>query len=142
MKKAKKNFGKTHGLLPALAYSFTLTFIVFPGLVQDTDLKFIKGWKNEDSWFVLVTLTEFNVFDTIGRSAAGWSCMNISRKATLIFNYIRTLFLVTFLLVAFEVEPTWLFCSDWFKLTNLALFAFSNGYFTSLCCIKAPAFVA
>ena len=64
--------------------------------------------------------------------------MNISRRMVLILNYARTVFVATFLLTAFEVGPSWLFYSDWFKLTNMSLFAFFNGYLLSLCCIKAP----
>ena len=91
----------SRGLLPALGYAFTLTFVVFPGVVQDTRFGFLRGWKSEESWFILLTLTLFNVCDTIGRSAAGYSCLSISRRATLVLNYARTLFLATFLLTAF-----------------------------------------
>ena len=132
---AKKNFKKTRGLLTALAFAFTLTFIVFPAVVQDTALKFMGGWKNEDSWFNLFTLTLFNIWDTVGRSAASVTCMNLPRKMTLILNYARIIFVLTFLLTAFEVGPSWLFYSDWFILLNLSLFAFTNGWLSSLCVI-------
>ena len=128
----------TKGLLPALFYAFCLTFVVFPGVYQDTEFKFMDGWHNEDSYFVLTTLTIFNIWDTVGRTSAGCSCMNISRRTVVILNYARTLFVATFLLTAFEVGPSWLFYSDWFKLINMSLFAFFNGYLTSLCCIQAP----
>ena len=128
----------TKGLLPALFYAFTLTFIVFPGVVQDTNFKFMDGWQNEDSYFILTTLTIFNIWDTIGRTAAGIKCMSLSRKATVCLNYARTIFIATFLLTAFEVGPAWLFYSDWFKLVNMSLFAFTNGWLSSLCCIMAP----
>ena len=36
------------------------------------------------------------------------------------------------------MRPTWLLGADWFKLLNFAIFAFSNGYLSSLCSIKAP----
>ena len=98
----------------------------------------MSGWHDEDSYFVLATLTIFNIWDTIGRTAAGCSCMSISRRMTVILNYLRTVFVATFLLTAFEVGPSWLFYADWFKLVNMSLFAFFNGYLTSLCCIKAP----
>jgi len=50
---------------------------------------------------VLTTLTLFNVWDTLGRSAASWSLMKLSRRVTLVASYTRTLFLLFFLLVAF-----------------------------------------
>jgi len=83
MSKAAKNFTRTKGLLPAISYCFCLTFMVFPGLVQDTNFNFLEGWAHEESWFVLSTLTLFNVWDTVGRMAANWKCMRLSRKTTL-----------------------------------------------------------
>lgn len=64
--------------------------------------------------------------------------MNISRVKTLSFTYIRTLQIALFVCTAFETEPTWLFSTDAFKLGNFIVFAFLNGYLSSLCCIKAP----
>ena len=75
MRSSKKNFWATRGLLPALAFSFTLTFTVFPAVIQDTSYKFMSGWEKEDSYFILMTLTLFNVWDTVGRYAASVSCM-------------------------------------------------------------------
>lgn len=98
----------------------------------------MDSWDNEDSWFILTTLTLFNVCDTIGRYMAGLTCSQLPRKATVILNYLRVIFIATFMLTAFEVGPEWLFCSDWFKLTNIVLFAISNGWFSSLCAIYAP----
>ena len=95
----------------------------------------MSSWKKEESWFVLMTLTLFNIWDTIGRTVAGFKCMQLSRKVTVCLNYARTIFLVTFLLTAFEVGPSWLFYSDWFKFVNMSLFAFSNGWWSSLCVI-------
>ena len=67
--------------------------------------------------------------------------MQISRPATLILTYARSIFAVTFLLVAFEVGPSWIIDTDWFKIVNMALFALSNGWLNSLCVIKTPEYV-
>ena len=107
-------------------------------MVQDTELSFMDSWNNEESFFILTTLTLFNVFDTIGRYMAGLKCSQLPRKATVILIYLRVVFIATFLLTAFEVGPEWLFCSDWFKLTNTILFALTNGWLSSLCAIYAP----
>ena len=128
----------TRGLLPALCFTFLLTFIVFPALVQDTNFRFLAGTKSEESWFVLSTLTLFNLFDTLGRMSASLTFMKLSRRMTLLANYCRTFFLATFLLVAFEAGPAWLFTSDWFKVLNMVLFAFTNGWLSSLCVIITP----
>lgn len=50
----------------------------------------------------------------------------------------RIIFIATFLLTDFQVPPTWLFGLDWFKVLNLVLFSFTNGYLSGLCAIKAP----
>ena len=110
-------------------------------MLQDTSFRFMHGWDNEESWFILLTLTLFNVGDTIGRSAASWKCMKLSRKMTLWLNYLRTLFVPIIFLIAFEVGPDWLFNSDWFKLVNLFFFAFTNGWLSSLCVIMTPDYV-
>ena len=71
LKKARKNFMATKGFMPALFFGFTLTFTVFPGVVQDTHFDFMSSWNDEDSYFILNTLALFNVWDTIGRYSAG-----------------------------------------------------------------------
>ena len=73
-RKAKKNLSVTKGLLPALFCSFVITFTVYPGVVQDTSLRFLSGTSDEESYFVLTTLTLFNIFDTIGRYVGGTTC--------------------------------------------------------------------
>lgn len=64
----------------------------------------------------------------------------ISDKAVIILTYGRVIFVVTSLLIVYDVSPSWLFGkdADWFKLVNMALFALSNGYCSTQCAIKAP----
>ena len=47
---------------------------------------------------------------------------------------------MTAFLIAFNVPPVWLFGyeADWFKILNMIIFAFSNGYVSTLCAVKAP----
>ena len=73
-----------------------------------------------------------------GRYIGGSPCADLKRITVLVLSALRTIFIGTFLLVAFEVPPAWLFCSDWFKITNYALFSFTNGYTGTLCAVKAP----
>jgi hypothetical protein len=49
-------------------------------------------------------------------------------------------FIATTFLIDYEVGPDWLVGTggDWWKITNMALFAFSNGYCSTQCAIKAP----
>lgn len=53
-------------------------------------------------------------------------------------SLMRTIFVVTFLLVSFDVAPAWLFPADWFIIVNLVLFSITNGYVGTLCAVKAP----
>ena len=99
----------TEGLLIALTYVFILTFIVFPGLTDDSYFSFLHNIKDEASWYNLLCLIIFNAMDLTGRYIGGSPCASIPRKSVLILSGIRTIFIVTFLLVAFEVAPTWLF---------------------------------
>ena len=62
----------------------------------------------------------------------------LSRYTQIVLNLSRVLFLATFLLVFYQVPPKWLFESDWFKLLNVALLAFSNGMFNTNCSIMSP----
>ena len=101
----------------------------------------MDGWNNKESWFVLITLTIYNIFDTVGRGSASCKCIQLSRKTLLWCNYLRTLFIPIVFLIAFEVGPSWLLNSDWFKILNLVLFAFTNGWLASLCIIKTPDYV-
>jgi hypothetical protein len=65
----------------------------------------------------------------------------MSDKACFIWTYARTIFIVTSFLIVYDVSPSWLFGenADWFKLTNMALFALTNGYIGTLLAVKAPA---
>ena len=128
----------TKGLLSALCMIFVLTFTVFPGLSEVSGFKFLENEPGEAARLNLIILTAFNVFDTLGRYLAGVKCMMLSRIKIVVLTYLRMIQLAIFLLIAFEIRPVWLFGSDWFKLLNFSFFAFSNGYLSSLCSIKAP----
>jgi Nucleoside transporter len=83
-------------------------------------------------------VTIFNVFDTVGRYFGGIEAFTIQNKWVNYNSYARVVFIATFLLTDFVAPPTWLWDADWFKITNLVLFAFSNGYIGTLCAVKAP----
>lgn len=135
---AKRNFSTTDGLLYAMMWVFTMTFIVFPGVMDTTYYNFMTGMNNEISWFFLLNSTIFNVFDTIGRKAGGSPKFNWAPKTIKIISYSRIIWLATFLLVAFQVGPAWLFNSDWFKVVNIMAFSITNGFVATLCAVKAP----
>jgi len=80
----------------------------------------------------------YNLFDTIGRFAGGMRALDLKIHTVNIGSALRIIFVATFLLIDFKVPPVWLFVLDWFKILNLVLFAFTNGYLSTLCAIKAP----
>ena len=117
-----------------------VTLILFPGTAADTNFNFVDnmGWPSAEAWYQLIVVFIFNIFDTVGRYAGGMRALDLKIHTVNISSAARILFIATFLLIDFEVPPTWLFGLDWFKILNLVLFAFSNGYLGTLCAIKAP----
>lgn len=109
MVQAKRNFTATEGLLLALAYVFILTFICFPGLSDDTHFTFLSNVKNQANWYNLICLIIFNGWDLTGRYIGGSPCADVHRRSVVIMALVRTIFAATFLCIAFEVSPTWLF---------------------------------
>ena len=63
-----------------------------------------------------------------------------SDKVALILSYSRIVFIATAFLVDYDVGPSWFTgqSGDWFKLLNMACFAFTNGFVSTLCAIKSP----
>ena len=117
---------------------FIATFVCFPGLADDSNYDFLGDKDPNGSWYNLISILIFNAFDLMGRYIGGSPCADIRRIMVLILSGVRTIFVVTFLLVAFQVQPAWLFQTDWFKITNYAIFSFTNGYTGTLCAVKAP----
>ena len=114
-----------------------MTFIVFPSLAYNTGFNFLIGRNQYFSWNCLLLGFTFNFFDTIGRKLAGVPALMASGKTVKILSALRFIATITFLLTAFEIGPSWLFWSDWFKLLNMAMFALSNGYCATLSGLKA-----
>jgi equilibrative nucleoside transporter 1/2/3 len=135
---AKRNFTTTNGLLYLIMFVFATTFTVFPAFTFDSELKMLSGLPNSDGWFVLLMNTLFSIFDSAGRKMGGLPQFDVHTGTLKIFSACRLIFIVTFYLVAFRVGPSWLFVSDWFILLNMICFAFTNGYCSTLCAVKAP----
>lgn len=135
---AKQSLKMTDGLLYALIFVFILTFICYPGLASANTIKFMEDWTNYPSWHFLFVQTIFNLFDTVGRYAGGVPAMLLSNMTIKIASLARTVFLVTMLLITFDVPPAGLFSSTWFIIINIMFFALTNGYISTLCSVKAP----
>jgi equilibrative nucleoside transporter 1/2/3 len=121
-----------------LLFIFTITFIVYPALYEATSFDFLEGVNQAFSWFILICATIFNIGDTIGRKLGGVPMFMLSIRWLVILSIARCLFIVTFFFTAYQIPPENLWNSDWFKILNMSLFAFSNGYLATVCCVKAP----
>ena len=131
----------TNGLLIALFYVFVLTFVCYPGLALNYSMKLMTEWNNKDSWKVVITQAIFNICDLLGRWSGGMPRWTLQSATVKCWVYLRTLFIVTFLFISYHVAPT-IFFSDWFIMTNLVLFSFSNGYLSSQCIVQSVAYVS
>jgi hypothetical protein len=136
----KENLSSTQGLLYAICFIYIISFILFPGVTNDASFGFLSNSNihNPESWYQLASVFLFNVADTIGRLGGNLESWELKLSTTKGLTYARSLFFVTFLLTDFAVAPDWIWSADWFKVTNLSLFAFSNGYLTTLCALKVP----
>ena len=113
---------------------------LFPGTTNNSYFSFIikLDIPNYESWYQLLVVFIFNLFDTVGRYAGGLKSLDLKIRNVKLGAYARLIFIATFLLTDFEAPPKWISNVDWFKLLNLVLFAFTNGYFGTLCAVKAP----
>lgn len=81
----------------------------------------------------------FNILDTVGRYMGGVPKFLLPDKVVVIICLIRTIFIGTFILCALGTTPdSFFYNADWFKLINMILFAFTNGFISTQCAMKAP----
>ena len=119
---------------------FIITFVVFPGTSLSTNFDFL-GTSNKDfTWFSVILITTFNIFDTIGRFAGGYKQI-FTPRSVVFLTVIRVVFIASFVLIQLKSDPSWLFQADWFKFVNMAIFALTNGYNSTLCMIYGPSLV-
>ena len=121
-------------------FVFINTFIVYPGVSYKTSFDFLKNNKSATTWFVVIMSLLFSVFDTIGRYWAEHYQI-LKQKKIIILNLLRSAFILTFILIAKTDTPAWLIGSDWFKIVNMSLFAFTNGYWGTCLMIFGPNWV-
>jgi hypothetical protein len=99
----------------------------FPGVILEVPLSFINSF----SWFVISIVTFASLCDTLGRTCADYFDL-VSSRTFLTSAILRSgLFVATYMLTYLGVAPGF-FRADWFVIANLAAFATSFGYWTSL----------
>ena len=78
------------------------------------------------------------MFDTVGRYVGGLKSFDLSISNVNAGSALRSIFILSFLAVALDWSPHFIFATDWFKILNIVVFALSNGYISTLCGVKAP----
>ena len=106
---------------------FVTTFVVYPGVAQSTNLWFLKNTDSQITWLVITITTTFGVSDLAGRYVAELY-PRFDSKNIVVLAILRLLFIPIFIIISKIGTPEWLFGSDFFKLSNLILFSFTNGY--------------
>ena len=124
-------------MLISLFNIFFMTFVVFPGAIFDETIGFESGIDENVriSWEIQTFIFIFNVCDTCGRYLAGR--IHLNEKVIAIGSFGRVIFIVFSIFIVYHDDLT-----DILKMANLVLFAFTNGYISTQCCIKAPSGVA
>lgn len=139
-KQFKANFTKAWKILMSLWLVFAITFVVFPGVFFQSHFSFMKNLGgNEQAWYNLTIILLFNVLDTVGRKLGG--LINISATMVYILSLARFVFICTTILIATKEDGNSFIETDTFKMINVLIFSFSNGFVSTLCAIKAPQFV-
>ncbi len=88
------------------------------------------------AWSGTLIIFIFNIFDTLGKFFAKFRRF-YSVRSTVLLVLLRCAFFATFILVATQQDMP-VFCTDWFLVINVALFAFTNGYCTSCIMVLTP----
>lgn len=114
-----------------VAAVFIMTFLVFPGILINTP----SHWMADD-WFFLVLVTEFNLFDLIGRTLPSWRIVFTPQNVWIPI----ALRFILYPLQVFCVRPH-IFRNDFFPLLFNGVMALSNGYLASLAMMFGPSIV-
>lgn len=110
-------------------YIFFVTLTIFPGFI----LNIPSQNPSFQTWFGILLIFDFQVFDFVGRMTPKW--MILFRRETLwIPIVLRTGLVVLFVLC---ISPR-VITIDGFPYLFMAIFAFSNGYCSTLATMFAP----
>ena len=118
-----------------------MTTVVYPGVVFESDFKFLRGNEAESTWLVMIISAIFSVFDLLGRVLAE-RVKIFNDKTIIILTLFRGIFIASMILVAKEASPSWIFDSDVFKIINLCLFTLTNGYNCTALMVIGPNMVS
>ena len=108
-----------------------VTFIVFPGVTCAQSLQYLNSY----AWFSLLTVTLFNVFDTLGRYVGGVRLLQIPRASSAVHWIGFGRFVCVAVAIGLLVQN---YDRAWLQVANTAVLGVTNGYLQSVCCCYAP----
>lgn len=116
----------------AVATNFFITLALFPGVITE-----IRSYQWDiGSWFVILLVACFNVFDALGRVFLMHPRFVIkSPRINLALSLSRVVF---FPLLLYRAAPGAPITSDFLAFLFVAAFAFSNGYVGTLAMMHGP----
>jgi hypothetical protein len=110
---------------------YFVTFVIFPGVMLSTKLDFFENSSANLSWFDITMVTIYAVIDTIGRWVANY-WIPFTHGNVIWMTMSRLIHIPISLLIQLAVPPNWLFSSDWFRILNISIFAYTMGYNTAV----------
>lgn len=131
----KSVFRKVRGLGLLVLVTFCTTLAVFPGLLVG-----IKShlFTSDSTWFQVIIITLFNVFDLAGRVLAGvW--LPRSRVPVITVTTLRCFLVPMLVLMASDRIVISSTASDWTVFGIVFVLAITNGYIGSYAMMLAPA---
>lgn len=133
-KRPRTSYRKINGKIYKLGLSgvmvFLATFLPFPGLVVTLESEYkILG----NGWFAIVLITEFTVFDTIGRYAAGYTKLGLTKEGLWLPILVRFLLYPIFLLYYMRV-----YHNEIVIFVANAVLALTNGFLFTIAMMLAP----
>eukprot|EP00742_Colponemidia_sp_Colp-10_P001687 GILJ01001808.1.p1 GENE.GILJ01001808.1~~GILJ01001808.1.p1 ORF type:complete len:449 (-),score=62.99 GILJ01001808.1:160-1506(-) len=118
-----------------VGFNFLVSLALFPGITY-----LMKSETDLGDWYALLLVTEFNLFDLIGRTAPKWdSLIFFTEKNVWIPVLLRVAF---FPLFWFALPGSKFFESDVWMYLFMGVFSLTNGYFGTLAMMFGPNRVA
>ena len=119
----------------ALFLMFSITFLIFPGLITGIDSQYSKI--SNGKWMPVILVTSFNIFDYIGRQfVASWTSFGFNENNLWVACAARIL-----LYPLFIVLYKGYIVNDIITHIAVVVFAVTNGHFCCLSFIYAPKLV-
>ncbi len=141
----RRSFVVSWPYLLGLMFVFTVTLSIFPAVtVSNIDINFLSFIQDPNlraAWALQILVIIFNIGDTLSRYVSNQSWGNAGPKLTLFLTYSGFIFIVSSFIIALKYGPSWLTTGtggDIFKITNISIFSFWNGYCAAQCAVKAP----